>query len=134
MIYFSNNQACLIYIKKKQMAYMAIEGFINSDQIRTLMQAFVDLASKNTVDFVIIDVVKLEIIKTQDIDWVISHIYPKLKSKPIQKVGFIKPHNVFGDVSINRLIPCTSAINIRKFTTIEEAEQWIFSAASVMAS
>ncbi|HAM98763.1 MAG TPA: hypothetical protein DCQ26_09130 [Marinilabiliales bacterium] len=125
MIYYSNLQACLMFIKDRNIAYMAVEGFLESGKVKDLMQKTVELCLKQKVHYLLIDSSRLEVVKTDDIRWIVMEIYPLLRQTSLKKVGYVRSQNVFGQVSLEKLLPKNTTKEIKFFSTLELAESWL---------
>lgn len=126
MLYYSNNQACIIYMQNKQTAYVAVEGYFCGQAVHDFMDKLVELCKRSDVKKMLIDSSKIEVLKTDDINWINQNIYPQLKKIHIEKISLVKPQSIFGEVSVNKLIPKDTNKVIQKFAKIEEAETWLF--------
>ena len=126
MIYFNNSQACVIYLKEKNSAYIAVEGFIETDTVKGLMIKTLELCSKMNVKSILLDASKLEVLRNEDINWIIEITYPGFKKLPLMSIAYVKPQNVFGDRSIKKLIRQNSSKEFKEFTNLEDAEKWTY--------
>jgi len=126
MIYYSSSQACVIYMKSKNSIYIAIDGFIDSKTLKAVTIRTIELCNKVQAHSILLETSKLEVLKNEDIDWIKEKMHPLFKVVEIKRIGFVRPQSVFGELSINRLIPVVSERQYRKFDTIEEAEKWVY--------
>ncbi|HAF30743.1 MAG TPA: hypothetical protein DCG75_17000 [Bacteroidales bacterium] len=133
MIYFNNQKACVIYLKQKNTAYIAVDGFVDSISVRKLMIKILELSLKTNVKYLLVDTLKLEIIRDDDIKWILQEIYPGFKLAPLKRIAYVKPENVFGVNSVKKLIPQNTLKEFKEFLSIEEAEKWIFKSANSKA-
>lgn len=131
MIYFNNEKACVIYLKHKDTAYIAVEGFVDSISVRKLMMKILELCQKKNVKSLLIDSSKLDIIRDDDIKWIQQEVYPGFKFLHLKRIAYIKPVNVFGEKSIKKLIPKETLKEFKEFFSIEEAERWVYQDLSI---
>lgn len=96
MIYLNDSSACVMYIKSKKTAYIAVEGFVTSETIRNCVNALTVLCVNHDVKNILFDSSYLDVIKKDDIMWITQKIYPNYKSFNLEKVTYIKPLNIFG--------------------------------------
>lgn len=126
MIYYNNSQACVIYLKEKNSAYAAIEGFVESDTIKDFVLKIIELCSKTHIKSILIDTSKIEIIKSSDIEWILTNTLESFKKQPLQKIAYVSPQNVFGENSIKKLFLKNTCKEIKKFSNLEDAESWVY--------
>lgn len=126
MIYYNNSKACVIYLKEKNSAYVAIEGFVESITVKEFMTKILELCSKMHIKSILLDSSKLEVLKSQDIDWILNNTYAQFSELPLQRIAYISPQNIFGETSLKKLICKSSCKEFKKFSCIESAESWIY--------
>jgi len=126
MIYLNDEKVCIIYLKQKTTAYIAVEGFVDSATVRKLMMKTVELCSKMNVKSLLVDSSKLEVLRDEDVKWILQEVYPRFKLLPLKKIAYIKPGNTFGEISMKKLIPKNTSREFKQFSCIEEAEKWTY--------
>jgi len=119
-------ETCIIFIEGKNYAYLALEGFIETEKIKEFAGKLIDLCSKKKVTRLLFDTSKLSIIKPSDLEWVINEILPNLRFKHIEKIAFLLPENPFGFVSVRNLMKHIDNKKVEVFRRMEHAETWIF--------
>jgi len=126
MIYYSNSQSCIIYLKNKNAAYLAIEGFVSSETIREFMVKAVQLCTHQTVKAILFDSSKINVLRTEDMNWIKQSVLPLFGTSSLKKVGYLEPQDIFGELSLEKLIPENSKVIFKKFKTLEDAEKWAY--------
>lgn len=126
MMYYSNEQACLIYLKNKGVAYMAMEGFVSMETLKGIVTKFNDMCRRQQVNALLFDASKLEIMKRDEIQWMKDHLKLNASNNALLRIGIVKPENAFGELSINQLFNKNLNVPVKKFNQIEEAEFWAF--------
>lgn len=126
MIYYSNQQACVIYLKSKNSVYIAIDGFIDTKTLKSIVIRTCELCNKVQAQSILLDTSKLEVLKAEDIDWIKDKMLLLFRTNKIKRIGFVRPKSVFGELAIDRLIPAVSEREYRKFNNLEEAEKWVY--------
>lgn len=131
MIYYSSKNGCIMHISKHQTAFMVLEDFINEEVCKEFLRKVQDIFQHECICNIIFDTSNLEILKKEEIAMLADKLAPIFSSPRLQRIAYLKPHNAFGELSMNLLMDIKANRKIKKFSTLEEAENWVYQYAEV---
>lgn len=127
MILYNSANASVMYLKRREYIYVALEGFLNSETLSGFNKALAEGVIHRDVKKILIDTSKINVIKSEEIQWLTDNMSPYLAKNRISKVAFIKPENIFGFKSIEALTNAMkNKINVNVLLNMEQAEHWLF--------
>ncbi len=118
-------------ISKHHTAFMVLEGFVSVDEIHEFVNKVQEIYRHECINNIIFDTSNLEILKKEEIAMLSEKLAPIFNSMQIKRIAYLRPHNAFGELSMNLLMDIKANRKIRKFSTLEEAENWIYKCAEV---
>ena len=126
LIVYNSDEACILYIKKRNYIYLAIEGFLNSEKTKAFYKSMVDICRKKNITRILFDTSKLGTIKEDDLQWIFKEAAEAITPINIKKISFVSPQNSFGKWTISRIFTGFKDLNAKVLDSIEEAENWLF--------
>lgn len=126
MLIYSSKEACILYIKKRNYVYLAIEGFINSEKIREFYGSLVKICREKNITRILFDTSNLGAIKENDLQWIFQSIADTLNPLNIYKIAFLSPKNAFGAMTISRIFTEVHDLEAKVHERMEDAENWLF--------
>jgi len=126
-ILYNSSSASILYMKKREYMYLAIEGYVNTATLSEFSKALLNGVIYNHVKKILFDTSQVNIIKNEDIQWIRKNILPFLVKNGVSRVAFIKPQNAFGNLSIEALAKIMNEkFDAQIFQTMQPAEEWLF--------
>jgi hypothetical protein len=126
-ILYNTASASILYMKKREYMYLAVEGYVNTATLSDFTKALLEGILFNHVKKILFDTSHLNVIKTEDIHWLKNNLFPIFEKHGVSRVVFIKPENAFGNKSVEMLATAINdKIEAKIFPTMEEAENWLF--------
>lgn len=126
MIVYNSDEACILYIKKRNYIYLAIEGYLDSEKIKVFSQELLGICTEKKISKILFDTSKLRIVKEVDLEWLFNDIFSVLRSLNIKRIALLNPQNAFGYITIKRITGEIKKSKVKILDTMEEAEGWLF--------
>lgn len=126
-VIYSTSNASILYIKKREYLYLALEGYISTANFYEIAKALLNGVIYNRVKKILFDTSKVSVIKTDVIQAINDNILPVLEKYGVLRIVLIKSDNVFGNKSIESVANIISGkIEVKVLPTMEQAENWLF--------
>jgi DNA-directed RNA polymerase subunit F len=126
LIIYNSEEACILYIKKRNYVYLAVEGFLNSDKIKEFYESLAKICREKKINRILFDTSKLGTIKEEDLQWVFKSAKETVYPLNIYKIAFLNPKNAFGNYTITRFLKGLKDLEAKILETMEDAENWLF--------
>jgi DNA-directed RNA polymerase subunit F len=126
MMIYNSKEACILYIKKRNYVYLAVEGFINSEKIKEFYESLVKVCREKNIKRILFDTSKLGAIKENDLQWIFQSTADTVNPLNIYKIAFLSPKNVFGSRTVSKIFSELHDLKAEVFDNMEDAENWLF--------
>jgi len=115
------------YNAKKAFLKTTYKGFVKHDDFVKISNKSIDLLIKHEASKLLVDTSKLKVMPPENQEWIQKYWFPKAAAIGLQKMAFITPENIFGEVSAKATNEKGKQypIEIAYFSTQEEAERWL---------
>lgn len=126
-ILYNSVNASVMYLKNREYIYIALEGFLNSESINGFNNALINGIKQSDAKKFLFDTSKINVIKSEEVQWLVNNIIPYLAKDRFSKIAFLKPENYFGNKSVESLSNALKdSISVKTFPNMEQAERWLF--------
>lgn len=126
LIIYNSAEACILYIKKRNYIYLAIEGFLNSEKTKSFYKSMVTICLEKNITRILFDASKLGTIKEDNLQKMFKDATQTFYSLNLKKIAFLSPKNSFGYWAISRIFSGLKDIENKILETMEDAEIWLF--------
>ncbi len=126
MIEFSDAKSCVMYMPHQKAMYIAVDGFIGSENIRSLISHAQHLCETKGIRKVLFDSRLLEVVGVSDMKWLLSEAIPAFRKYSLEQIACVKPEHIFGQNTLQKLRSSSTLASCRMFDSLELAEDWLF--------
>ena len=126
-ILYDTENASIVYMKRLECIYIALEGFLEPETFVEFSKAFVKGTVRCGAHRFLFDTSRVNVISSNEmLLFANSFLLYKAKNH-ISKIAFIKPDNAFGVKSIESIANMLkSKIVVCVFPSMELAESWLY--------
>ncbi len=136
MIQFQNESIIVELVNDSTAILLTWKGFIPSLKYREALDKSLEIAKKYKIKNWISDIRLMKVVGVKDQEWAGTIWASKAVSAGCyKKQAVIMPEDVFGKASANNMIATVQnqKIEIKNFTRLDEAKQWLAESEGVLA-
>ena len=127
-ILYDSENASVMYMKRRECLYIALEGFLDSESFVEINSALAKGVTQSEAKRFLFDTSKTNVISNKEMQWLTHDFLTYITTGRVSKVAFLKPDNIFGDQSVGFIATILSRkTSVRIFPSMELAESWLYS-------
>lgn len=131
LIVYNRDEACVLYIKKRNYIYMSVEGYLDRGTVRDFIKNSKGFCFEKSIKKILFDASKLNTGSKNDLAENINTIIHEIFFFNLERIAFLCPKGSLGYQFIKNILNETGKGNTKILDTLEEAEDWLFSFNSV---
>lgn len=105
------------------------DGFVMEDKMKEIANKTLTMLMESKVEKVLVDTSSMKVMPKESQDWIQDDWFPRAVSAGVQKMAFVTPDNIFGEVSTKTANSAVEendlAIDIRYFQSLNAAMAWV---------
>jgi hypothetical protein len=127
LIVYNSDEACILYIKKRNYIYMSVEGYLNRGKIQGFIKSSKGFCSEKGINKILFDTSKLNPDRKNNLGESIRAIIDEIVFFNPERIAFLCPKNSWGYQLLYEILKEAGKGNTKMLGTLEEAEDWLFS-------
>lgn len=129
----SSGVAKLIHYSEKEFISLTFEELPETSTLKKYSCLLLDMLATNKTSKILVDSSKVTAVKINDILWLVERISPVIKNYNIDKIAFINPQSMLGQVSLKLMLKLSKCNDTEVFKELDEANAWLFNSQSKSA-
>ena len=125
MIIYQTPTVTLDYNNVRHQLVQTWKGFSSSETFREAIDKSVSFTKANQVDTILSDTLEQSVVKPEDSAYAAS-VMPQLFQNGVKAMAFVMPKNVITQMSLKRFGNESKVDNVRFFSSVPEAQRWLF--------
>ncbi|MBA7526344.1 hypothetical protein ES705_18506 [subsurface metagenome] len=124
---YESELVTVTYSKEERLTEMVWKKDTDSAEYRKTFQAIVEFAEKNKVNYVLSDMRKEGLVKTEDVKWLELEVLKKAIAYGVLKIALVAEDTVFSTIyaeTVKRKLR-ESPIEVRIFGDVTSAKSWL---------
>ncbi len=127
LIVYNCEEACVLYIKKRNYIYISVEGYLNRGKIRDFINNSKGFCFEKGINKILFDASELNPSHKNNLVENLNTIIGEIFFFNLERIAFLCPKGSLGYQFIRNILKETEKKdNTKILDTLEEAEDWLF--------